>query len=245
LRDLAQEVLGTIRLRIGEEFLRGVLLDDGAIGQEDHSVRRFARESHLVGHHDHGHALLRQGGHGVQYLGDHLRVEGGGRFVEEHDAGPHGQGPGNRHALLLPARELGGQLVGLVDHPDLFQQSLRQFPGLPFGLAADLDGAHGHVLQNGFVGEQIEGLEDHADLRTKLGQCLALGRNLRAVDLNGTRVDGLQPIDGPTEGRLSRAGRAEEYDDLTRFDRQIDVAEDVVVTEPLVDARESDLGAGL
>src|SRR5262245_23155882 len=58
LEDLAQEVLGPVALRVGEELLGGVLLDDGAVGHEQHPVGRRTREAHLVGDDDHGHALL-------------------------------------------------------------------------------------------------------------------------------------------------------------------------------------------
>src|SRR6478609_4633973 len=97
-QDLAQEVLGAAGLRSGEELVRRCVLDDFAVGHEQHAVPGLAGEPHLVGHH-------------VQHLVHHLGVERAGRFVEQHDLRPHGQRPGDRHPLLLPAGQLRRQLV--------------------------------------------------------------------------------------------------------------------------------------
>src|SRR3978361_627604 len=48
VEDLAEEVLGTIGFRIGEEFLGLGVLDDRALGHEDDAVGRAPREAHLV-----------------------------------------------------------------------------------------------------------------------------------------------------------------------------------------------------
>src|SRR6478735_1268243 len=55
-QDLAQEVLGAAGLRSGEELVRRCVLDDLAVGHEQHSVAGLAGETHLVGHHHHRHA---------------------------------------------------------------------------------------------------------------------------------------------------------------------------------------------
>src|SRR5690242_16724274 len=120
--DLAEEVLGAIAARCGEELVRRRVLDDLAAVHEDHAVRRAAGEAHLVGHHEHRHALAREGGHDVEHLLDHLGVERRGRLVEQHHLRFHGQGPGDRRPLLLAAGELGRVLVALVGDPDPLQQ---------------------------------------------------------------------------------------------------------------------------
>ena len=56
--------------------------------------------------------------HEVEHFLDHLRVERRCRLVEQHHLGPHGEGAGDRHALLLPAgklRRIGVRLVGQMD----------------------------------------------------------------------------------------------------------------------------------
>ena len=60
--------------------------------------------------------------HHVEHLLDHLRVERGGRLVEEHHLGVHRERPGDRDALLLAAGELGGVLRGLVADADPVEQ---------------------------------------------------------------------------------------------------------------------------
>src|SRR4051794_1408726 len=47
VEDLAEEVLGAVGLRIGEEVFRFGVFDDGAFGHEDDPVRCAAGEAHL------------------------------------------------------------------------------------------------------------------------------------------------------------------------------------------------------
>src|SRR5688572_20744580 len=65
LQDLAEEVLGTVRSWVGEELVRGVLLDDLPVGHEHDPVRRGAGEPHLVGDDNHRHAALCEVDHDV------------------------------------------------------------------------------------------------------------------------------------------------------------------------------------
>ena len=74
----------------------------------------FAGKSHLVRDDHHGHAFLCQLHHHVENLADHFGVERAGGFVEQHHHRVHCQRPGNRHALLLAARELAGKFAGMV-----------------------------------------------------------------------------------------------------------------------------------
>jgi ABC-type glutathione transport system ATPase component len=110
-------------LRLRKERLRLVDLDDLAFVHERHAVRHLPRESHFVRDDDHGHAVLREGGHGVEHLLDHLGIEGRGRLVEQHDARAHAERAGDGDALLLAARELAGKLVRVLAQTDAFEQA--------------------------------------------------------------------------------------------------------------------------
>src|SRR6478609_5772962 len=67
-QQLGQEILGPAALGVGEEFLGGCVLDDQAIGHEHDAIGGLAGEAHLVGDHNHGHALLGELDHDVQDL---------------------------------------------------------------------------------------------------------------------------------------------------------------------------------
>ena len=56
-----------------------------------------------MGHDDHRDVALREVNHHIENLLDHLRVEGGGRLVEEHYLRVHGQRARDCDALLLTA----------------------------------------------------------------------------------------------------------------------------------------------
>ena len=144
------------------------LHDDAAVHEGD-AVRGFLGEADLVGHDHHGHALVGQLLHDVQHLSHQLRVEGRGRLVEEHQLRLHGEGPGYRDPLLLAAGQLRRIDVELLRETDLAQQLLGVgFRLLLVGLL-DPDGRLHHVLDGRQMREQVEPLEDHADLRTLAG----------------------------------------------------------------------------
>src|SRR5690606_14647885 len=101
LEDLAQEQLGAFFAGVTEELLGLTDLDDLAVGHEHDPVGHRPGKTHLVGDHDHRHAALSELHHGFEDFLDHLGVEGGGGLVEQHHLGTHGEGPGDRHSLLL------------------------------------------------------------------------------------------------------------------------------------------------
>jgi hypothetical protein len=109
---LARSLLG-----VGEELLGRGLLDDLTVAMKTTRVGGLAGEAHLVGHNDHRHALLGEGDHRVEDLVDHFGVERRGRFVEQHPPSASSQSPGDRHALLLAAGELGRQLSAWLSTP--------------------------------------------------------------------------------------------------------------------------------
>ena len=73
------------------------------------------------------------------------------------------------------------------------------------GDALDLDGPEGDVFQDGLVREQVEGLEDHADVGAQLGQFLALRGQHLAIDADVAVVDGFQAVDGAAQRGLAGA----------------------------------------
>ncbi len=92
-----------------------------------------------------------------------LRVEVPRRLVAQQDARFGHERAGDGRPLPLPARQPGGQEVGAVSQADPLQR--RQRPLLPAAPGyADVELRQHHVLQHAAVREQVEGLEDEADL---------------------------------------------------------------------------------
>ncbi len=93
-------------------------------------------------------------------------VEVAGGLVGEEQRRPGREGAGERHPLLLAARELRRVVVAALGEADLGQQIV----GAPAGaaLAGELERQQ-HVLARGQVAEQLERLEDEADLGRAAG----------------------------------------------------------------------------
>jgi hypothetical protein len=78
-----------------------------------------AGDSRIVGGDDQSGAVLAvEGEQQVDDPGADRRVQVSGGLVGQQQAGSHDQGAGDRHPLLLPARQLRGQRAGPIAQPD-------------------------------------------------------------------------------------------------------------------------------
>ena len=90
-------------------------------------------------------------------------VERAGGLVGEHERRLVGEGAGDGEALTLTAGQHAGRVPRLVGEPEEVEQVARPRLGLPAGHAGD-DGRQRDVLQNAHALEQVEELEDDADV---------------------------------------------------------------------------------
>ena len=220
-------------LGIGEEGFGSALLEDDAFVHEDDTAADVPGEGHLVRDDEHGHALVGKTLHDGEDLADHLGVERARRFVEQEDLRVHGQRAGDGHALLLAAGELAGLGVDIGGHADLFKIAHGLLVRLVFAAAENLHLADHAVFEDGHVVEEIEGLEDHADVGAVFGGVDALAGDVFAVveDLAARR--GLEQVDAAQERRFAGAGGADDGDDVALADGKVDIAQDLVRAEGL------------
>ena len=212
-------------LGVREELLRGLIFLDPALIDEDDAVGYLAGKAHLVGDHQHGDAGVGQLLHQLQHLADHLRVKGGGGFVEQDDIRVHGQSTGNGNALLLAAGKALGEDIGLIGQAHAGQQLVGTGGGLLLVLELEQFRGQAEVLLDGQVGEEVEVLEHHAHL-------LAHGVNVGFVHFHALKFDAaaggdLQPVQAAQEGGLAAAGGADQADHIAAVDVDVDAPQHV------------------
>ena len=200
-----------------EEIGGGALFDDRALGHEDDAVGDLAREAHLMRDDDHRHAVFRKVAHQIEHLADHLGVERGGRLVEEHDLGRHGERAHDGDTLLLAAGEHRGILVCLVGKADALKQRHGLLVGLRLGLEAQLDGREGDVLLDCHMREEVEVLEHHAHLAAVEVQVDLLAVEGDILEVNGAGGRLLQEVQAAQQRRFAAAGGADDGHDLALF----------------------------
>jgi hypothetical protein len=221
-------------LRRREDLLWRALLDDLPLVEEQHAVGHLARKPHLVRDHQHRHPALSQLDHDVEHLFDHLGIERRGWLVEKHNFGLHRQRAGDRHALLLAARELAGIFAGLLGDADALQQLDRGLLGPRLRPAAHPDRRQRDVLQHRQVREQVELLEDHADLAADGLDIANVVGQLNAVDDDLAALMILQAVDTANKGRFPRARWAKDHHHLAFFHRCCDALERMEIAIPLM-----------
>jgi acyl-CoA thioesterase I len=106
-------------------------------------------------------ALAVQREHQLDDLLARRQVEVAGRLVGEQDRRLHHQRTGERHTLLLAAGELGGIVGEPLGEADTVE--LGRGAGERVGAAGKLQ-RHGDVFKRGHVLDEMEGLEDDADI---------------------------------------------------------------------------------
>ena len=181
------------------------MLDDLAAIHEHNRVGDGAGEPHFVRDDHHGHSVAGEVDHDVEHLLDHLGVEGARRLVEEHDLRLHAQGPRDGDALLLPAGELRGILVGLLGNADTAEKLQGDLARLvPRQLAHEPRRQH-EIFNDCQVRKEVELLKHHADLALHGGDVLHVPRELGAGDHDAAGVVLLEPVDAPDQRGFSRA----------------------------------------
>src|SRR5438067_8004696 len=202
-------------------------LDDAAV-EEGNLARGEPGVGGIVRHHDQRRPALVQLGEQLHHRLTVLRVEVPGRLVGEEDERIARDGAGDRHALLLAAGELAGHVACAVAHADAVEGVLDAL--LAIGRRhspvreRELD-----VLEDGQVADQVEALEDEADVA--VADVRAVGRRqvlhrlgIEQVLTAGGRVE--QAEDGQ-QGCLPRPGGADDREPLVLAHRKVDVGEGV------------------
>ncbi len=176
-------------------------------------------------HHGHGAPLLL----GEQKVGDlraRVGVEIAGRLVRDQERGFGRQRASQRHALLLAARQFAGIVRHARAEADGAQLGLRPLEGVP--MAREFQ-RHGDVFERRHVGNEMEGLEDDADMAAPKGGELVLAEALKrlARDLHLARVGPLQTGQNHQQRRFAGAGRADDADAFAARHVEVDSLENM------------------
>ena len=219
VRDLAAD-----RARVRAE-------DDDPVGERDGLLDEVRDEE------DRGEARVAVGPEAVdlraQELGRH-DVEGRERLVHAEELRPGDEGPRDPDALLHPARELLRRRALVPREADAGDHVLDARGGVRLGQVPPRQ-ADPDVLLDGEPREEGEALEDERGAGVD-------PRERRAVREDRPRGRRDQTDQDPQERRLPAARRAEDGDDLSLPDGEVDPVEDdalapVLVAERLPDAR--------
>ena len=158
-------------------------------------------------------------------------VERGDRLIGKDDLRVLVQSARKRDTLLLAAGELVAAGVGLVKNADL----IKAFERVHFLLLGEdaeehLEEGHighvgsQHVLDGGAARDEVEALEDHADLAAVAAKLLAAqGVDLNAVNGELTLGDIVHTVDAAQDRGLARTGQADDRNKFTLLDLKIDV----------------------
>ena len=207
-----------------EELLGGGFLRHNAVFHKDDAVGHIAGKAHLMGDDHQRKSVGSQLGDGIQHLAGQLGVQRRGRLIEKQYLRPECDGPGDGHALLLPAGKLIRVKILPVEHPDLFQHLVCGL--LRFGpvYAAGGNQPLQHILPDRHVAEKVEVLEHIAHLHpqgTDLIMAKLCNILFKVIKPDGAAVGLLQKADAPQQGGLAGPAAAQYRDDLPVVDTNV------------------------
>ena len=201
------------RLDVGED--RAIAERDDAIGAGGH----FG----IVRDDDHRQPLLAVE---TAKQRDHVlagaAVEVAGRLVAHEDRRAVDERPGDRHALLLAAGELGGMVVEPVGQADALERLTGTFAPLAGGDPPGIDHRQFDILQRRRPRQEVEVLEYEAEVAIADRGALVLRErhHLPAVEPVAPGTGAVETAECVHERRLPRPRRADEGDILPALDRQ-------------------------
>ena len=224
--DVPDEGAGRFGLRTAEDVDDVARFYDFALVHHDHALADLLYDVHFVRDHDDRDAEL-----AVDALqkrkrgGRRFRVEGRGSFVGEKHLRVVRKGARDADALLLPARELRGILVGVVGQAHEFDQGRDLLADLLFGKAGEFEGQR-DVSVDRARGEEVELLEDHADRTAGFTEFRfrEVGENLAVYD-DVPRRGTVEKIDAAHERALPGARAPDDAEDFARTDFERNVLE--------------------
>ena len=213
----ADEAGDLLRGGRAEYLRRTVQLEQPAVHQDPDAVAERHGLTAIVGDEDRRGPLLAQDAPEIVDQALPRRgIERGERLVEQQDLRLHHEGPRQRRALRLTARDRARPALGEVrdaEAPEPLSHPARRAQA---ALAAKAQ-AQGHVLPDRRVGEE-RFLKDtrHAPPDCQRGARSDGG----AAEAHLTRHGGFEQTEDTQERRLARAVRADEGEDLARQHRE-------------------------
>ena len=184
--------------------------DDLAAADKRHLVGHPAGKAHLVGHeHEPGADLFELADH-LEDLGGHLRIEGGGWFVEKQPLRLAGESPEDGDPLLLPAGELGRALVGMLRELEALERLSDPLARRRGGEAMDMNQRQSEVVERREMGEEVVGLEDGPHFAPVGEEPGFIARHRHPGEAHAPLFCEIEPGEDPQERGLAAAGGADE-----------------------------------
>ena len=148
-------------------------------------------------------------------------IEIAGGFIGKQDGGVGGESPGNSHPLLLATGELARVVAHARPQPHPLQKGFGLLPGPRLPL--QLQRQH-HIFQGGERGQQLERLEYETHVAApEQGAPVFIQFTQVGITYHHPAAAGLiETGQQPEQGRLARAGGADNCHGLTRLDFQRD-----------------------
>ncbi|CRM86685.1 hypothetical protein [Pseudomonas sp. 22 E 5] len=216
------------------------MFEDATGLHEHHAVSDGAGEGHFVGDDQQGHAIAGQALDHFQHFLDHLRVEGGGDFIKQHDLRVHAQRTDDGDALLLAAGQLAREGIAFVGEPHARQQFLCLLTGFTRVAFLHFQRAEQDVVEHAHVREQVVALEHHAHVLAHLTPVGVFVQQLLAGKPQAAAVGDFQPIEAAQQGAFAAATGAEDHHHFAALHAQVDALEHLRLAEKFVETLELD-----
>jgi hypothetical protein len=189
-----------------------------------HNPIRVVGDLLVMGDKNDGVSLCVKFTQDLHHLRPTVRVKGSGRLVSQNDLAAIHQSAGDRHPLLLAARQLAGNMVRALGQTQPGQQGDR--PLMPVGSAASgINGGHFDIAGRAQVAKQMIALEDETEpLAAQRRQLVHVHlRRLAAFDPIIACRRPIQTSKYVHQSRFAGTGGADNGHHLSGFNVEVDI----------------------
>src|SRR5260370_3407834 len=196
-----------------------LVAEDHAVAQSHHALRE-GRDVIRVGDHHDRPTLGVELAEKFHDFETRFGVEVPGWFIGQQNRRVGHQRAGDGDALLLPARELVGEVAGSLQETDRFERGHGPLP--PLLVVAGVDQGHLDVVHRARSRNQVVGLEDKADLSIANPGQLVIRQVGDVVAVENVAAGGrlVEAADQVHQRALPRTRRAHDGDELAFRDMQ-------------------------
>ena len=218
---------------LGDHLGSGAACQHHPIGDIGDLVAAFGLV-HIMRRYQHGHAFAGELVNLVPELAPGLRIDPGGRLIEQQDLGVVQHSSRQREALFPAARKLARELTGAARQPQPLERGIDPRVALiqPIDPRDELK-----VFADCQIAEQPELLCHIADLALDPA---ALGSQIKPQHFALTRIGNDQPADHPERGGLARAIGTKEAAYPALVHRQVEFIDHGAAGKALGQALDSD-----
>lgn len=207
MKDMDKEKNGELMMRIIEELVWRIMLEDMEMINEDEEVGKMKGKENLVSKEDNSNELGRKDKNSIKKLIENLRIERRGRIIEKNEFRVNEKRERNRKKMMMEEGKMERIFVGMLRDIKKIKIMNGDLLRMIFRNIEKKDRRKSEVLKNGQMREEVEVMEKNEELEEKLIDFIKIVGKIDKIEEDIEFMMLLKKVDEEDNGRFERKGR--------------------------------------